>query len=474
MDPQAQPGGAGPEPAGERDPVRRPPQHPELLAVHLEHGDLAHRGFEQGAVAAAPAGVRHGPAGAEVEHERPAGGVLVEGHGRLQQQGTQVGGVLAGQEVRQGHGARRLSGPGGRPRAVERNRLGLRGAGLRRAVRGVGRGRSAVRRRQRLVRGQQQDCLVGVQHEPSPGRGQGAEAGLGGVVEGERAARIARRHLDLAPPRPRVGEQVQVAVGEPAVHRAHLAAVPAQEQRRGVGASQRGRERVLPAGGLRRHFPVGAPVLRVAAAPCADHREGRVIAQARVVAVLLGQGELLPVRVGRGVHGEHAAARGAHPVQPAPRLRRQPAHARQHDHGIGRGVERGEGVVVEQVEVVARAADRGGQLLADVGAAGGPQVVAAAAGGAHIGVGQVQRHLGARRAQAQRGAQAGEMCGELRHRGPPGVAVIQRARGVEGPAQARCVGRGVRPAVAHEVRDAQQQMLMRLPQQIQRRGAEGG
>ena len=99
--------------------------------------------------------------------------------------------------------------------------------------------------------------------------------------------------------------------------------------------------------------------------------------------------------------------------------------------------------------------------------------MAAAAGGAHVRIGQVEGDVRARSTQPQRRAQTGQVRAELRHRGPPGVTVIQGAGRIEGPAEPLRVGGRVGPAVAHEVRDPQQQVLMRLGQQIQRRGAEG-
>src|SRR5699024_6503245 len=58
--------------------------------------------------------------------------------------------------------------------------------------------------------------------------------------------------------------------------------------------------------------------------------------------------------------------------------------------------------------------------------------------------------------------------------GPPGVPVAERTGGGEGPAGIDGVPRGERPAVADELVDTEQEVLVRLALEVERAGAEGG
>ena len=62
---------------------------------------------------------------------------------------------------------------------------------------------------------------------------------------------------------------------------------------------------------------------------------------------------------------------------------------------------------------------------------------------------------------------AAEIGVELRHRRPPGVAVVDGSGGVEHPAQSRRIGRRVRPAVPDELVDSAQQVLVRLALEVE-------
>ena len=327
-----------------------------------------------------------------------------------------------------------------------------------------------------LVRGELEPVAVGRELLRGAGR-RVVEAQAGGdPARGERERERGRAGVD---------HEVQLAVGETSADHAHLPAVADETQgRRQRGAERLGEGAGASAVGPRAHRPVARPSVRtdsvrtgavraVGRGPHACHRQRPVVREALVVDVLLRHRDRDPCGIGRGVHGEHRPARGPHPVQPVRGGLRQPCDPRQHHDRTGGGVEGGEDVVVDEVEVVAGAADHGGDRLADVRPAGAPQVVSLAAGGADVAVGEVEGDVRPWQAEAQGGAEPGELGGELGHPRPPGVAVIQRACGVERPAQPVDVGCAVGPAVADEVGDPEQQVLMRLGEEVQRRGAEG-
>ena len=485
---QDEPRTAGRDQPREVQAVRGPPQHPHLVPVDLDPRDLAHRRHEQRAVSTARSGLAQGHARAEIEQQRTVRLVLLQRHLRLQSERAQVRGVRPLEQEREGDGTGRALAPGERPRPVQAQRL----QGRLPAAGSLGLGRHAPDRADgRLVVGEEDPRLVRGELEPVAVGGQLLRGAGRRVVEAQSGGDPARGEGERERSGAGVDQEEQLAVGEAPTDHAHLPAVPDEPQRR----RQRGAERLCEgarasAVGPRTRRPVGAVRAsravrvvgeirtvgadrRISRGPHPRHRERPVVREALVVDVLLRHRDRDPCGIRRRVHGEHRPARGPHPVQPVRGGLRQPCDPRQHHDRTGGGVEGGEDVVVDEVEVVAGAADHCGGRLADVSPAGAPQVVSLAAGGADVAVGEVEGDVRPWQAEAQGGAEPGELGGELGHRRPPGVAVIQRAGGVERPAQPVDVGCAVGPAVADEVGDPEQQVLMRLGEEVQRRGAEG-